>query len=63
MVVLNADFELSSFVIVVVVETVQMRDTITFLFISGFAGIEHFLIFFEKLRFSKNKFQIFESER
>ena len=46
MVVLNADFELSSFVIVVVVETVQMRDTITFLFISGFAGIEHFLIFF-----------------
>ena len=45
MVVLNADFELSSFVIVVVVETVQMRDTITLRFISGFAGIEHFLIF------------------
>ena len=59
MVVLNADFELSSFVIVVVVETVQMRDTITFLFISGFAGIEHFLIFFLKIVFLEKLFTNF----
>ena len=63
MVVLNADFELSSFVIVVVVETVQMRDTITFLFISGFAGIEHFLIFLKIFFLEKLFSKIFESER